>query len=177
MLGYPLKTVMKAIEVRYGREAVERVLAKAGIAPDRVYRLNVPYEDSEAASLFSAASQLLTIEDMAQAFFDDAVSRFPQWFQMCKTSREFLEMQPVIHNTFALGLQQPQEREAVREKFRLEKLTDELIVHYRSPNRLCDIYQAIARRVFQHYRETGSIDETKCMKRGDYECEMRVRWN
>ena len=113
MLGYPLKTVMKAIEARYGREGVDQLLAEAGVPADRVYGLNVPYEDSEAASVLGAASQRLTIEELAQAFFDDALSRFPMWFQMCKTSRELLEMQPVIHNTFAHGLQRPQERDAV----------------------------------------------------------------
>jgi hypothetical protein len=54
------------------------------------------------------------------------------------------EMQPRIHNTFAVGLQGPEERNAVRDKFRLEKVGDELVVHYRSPNRLCEIYKAIA---------------------------------
>jgi hypothetical protein len=168
---------MKAIEARYGRDGAEQLLVEAGVPANRVYGLNVVYEDSEAASVLGAAARRLTTDELAQAFFDDALSRFPMWFQMCKTSREFLEMQPVIHNTFAHGLQRPEERDAVREKFHLEKLTDELVVHYRSPNRLCDIYRAIAQRVFQHYRETGTIDETKCMKRGDVECELRIRWS
>src|SRR5689334_1979847 len=127
---------MKAIEARYGRDGAEKLLVEVGVPPDRVYGLNVPYEDSEAGKVLAAAAQRLTGEELAQAFFDDALARFPMWFQMCKTSREFLEMQPVIHNTFAHGLQRPEEREAVRDKFRLEKLADELVVHYRSPNLL-----------------------------------------
>jgi hypothetical protein len=95
---------------------------------------------------------------------------------MCKTSRQFLELQPEIHNTFAFGLQRPADREAVREKFQLEKLDDELVVHYRSPNQLCDMYKAIANHVFRHYGETATIEERKCMKRGDAECELSIRW-
>ena len=176
MLGYPLKLLLNAIESRHGREGVVQTLAEAGLPGDRVYRLNEPYADSEAQRLTLAASQLLSVEDIAEAFFADTLVRFPTWFEMCKTSREFLELQPEIHNTFAHGLQQPEERDAVRDKFRLEKLDDELVVHYRSPHRLCDMYKAIAQQVFHHYQDKATIDEPRCMKRGEAECELRIRW-
>jgi predicted hydrocarbon binding protein len=177
VLGYPLKVVLNAIEKRYGHEAVLQLLSDADVPADRTYRLNVPYSDSEALRLSAAAFQLLSVEDVAEAFFKDTLVRFPTWFEMCKTSREFLEMQPEIHNTFAHGLQRPEERDAVRDKFRLEKLADELVVHYRSPNRMCDMYKGIARHVFRHYQENATIDETRCMKRGDDACELRIRWS
>jgi Haem-NO-binding len=156
--------------------AVAQTLADAGLPSDRSYRLNEPYSDSEAQRLTAAALQRISLEDIAVAFFKDTLARFPTWFEMCKTSRQFLEMQPEIHNTFAHGLQRPEERAAVRDKFHLEKLADELVVHYRSPNRLCDMYKAIARHVFEHYRDNATIEEPRCMKRGDSECELRIRW-
>lgn len=168
--------VMKAIETRYGTEAVGQMLAEAGLPADRVYRLNVPYADSEAMRLSEVAFKRISVEDIAEVFFEDTLVRFPAWFEMCKTSRQFLEMQPEIHNTFALGLQRPEEREAVLDKFRLEKLAGELVVHYRSPHRLCDMYKAIAEHVFRHYREQATISEPRCMRRGDSECELRIRW-
>jgi len=176
VLGYPLKLLLNAIESRHGTEAASQMLAEAGIPSDRIYRLNEPYDDSEAQRLTAAALQCISLDDIAEAFFADTLVRFPTWFQMCRTSRQFLEMQPVIHNTFAHGLQRLEERDAVREKFRLEKLADELVVHYRSPHRLCDMYRAIAQHVFQHYGDTATIEEPKCMKRGDGECELRIRW-
>jgi heme-NO-binding protein len=176
VLGYPLKLLLNAIERIHGEEAVVQTLVEAGLPADRVYRLNEPYADSEAQSLTAAASKRITLEDIATAFFEDTRVRFPTWFEMCKSSRDFLEMQPQIHNTFAVGLQRPEERDAVRDKFRLEKLDDQLIVHYRSPNRLCDMYKAIAKRVFQHYHDKATIDEPLCMNRGDAECELRIRW-
>ena len=176
MLGYPLKLLLNAIERIHGEEAVVQTLVEAGLPADRVYRLNEPYADSEAQRLTAAASKRITLEDIATAFFEDTRVRFPTWFEMCKSSREFLELQPQIHNTFAVGLQRPEERDAVRDKFRLEKHLDQLIVHYRSPNRLCDMYKAIAKRVFDHYQEKATIDEPSCMNRGDAECELRIRW-
>jgi hypothetical protein len=177
MLGYPLKLVLSAIEKRHGPDGLARVLENAGLPRDRTYRLNEPYDDSEAQQLTAAALQFVSLEEIAQAFFDDTRARFPVWFEMCKGSRQFLEMQPEIHNTFAFGLQRPADREAVREKFRLEKLDDELVVHYRSANRMCDMYKAIARRVFDHYQDKATIEEPQCMNRGDAECELRIRWS
>jgi hypothetical protein len=177
VLGYPLKLLLNVIEKHHGREAVVQTLAEAGLPMDRVFRLNEPYADNEVQRLMAAASQRISLEDIAEEFFSDSLVRFPTWFEMCKTSREFLEMQPEIHNTFAHGLQRPEERKAVRDKFRLEKLADELVVHYRSPNRLCDMYKAIAQRVFRHYQDQATINEPRCMKRGDVECELRIRWN
>jgi hypothetical protein len=177
VLGYPLKLLLITIESRHGREAVIQTLVEAGLPGDRGYRLNEPYADSEAQRLLAAASQRVSAEDIAETFFVETRARFPTWFEMCKTSREFLEMQPEIHNTFAYGLQRPEERDAVRNKFRLEKLDDELVVHYRSPNRLCDMYKAIARHVFKHYQDKATIDEPRCMKLGDAECELRIRWS
>jgi hypothetical protein len=176
LLGYPLQLVLNAIEARHGNAAVIQTLTEAGLPADRVYRLNEPYADIEAQRLSASAFQRISMEDIAKAFFDDTIVRFPTWFKMCKTSREFLEMQPEIHNTFAHGLQRPEERAAVREKFRLEKLENELVVHYRSANRLCDMYKAIAQHVFRHYQDEATIEEPWCMKRGDTECELRIRW-
>ena len=176
MLGYPLKLLLNAVEKRHGHAAVVQTLEEAGLPADRAYRLNEPYADSEAQRLSVAASGRISMEDIAETFFEETLVRFPTWFEMCKNSREFLEMQPEIHNTFAIGLQMPEDREAVRDKFHLEKLDDELVVHYRSPNAMCHMYKAIAQHVFQHYQDKATIDEPRCMKRGDVECELRIRW-
>ena len=77
MLGYPLKLLLNAIERRHGHEAVVQTLAEAGLPADRIYRLNEPYADSEAQRLTAAASQRISVEDIAEAFFEDTLVRFP----------------------------------------------------------------------------------------------------
>ncbi len=49
-------------------------------------------------------------------------------------------------------------------------------MHYRSPNQLCGLYTATARWIINHYGDDASIEETKCLKQGDSECEIRIRW-
>src|SRR5215831_16414878 len=73
VLGYPLKTLLTAIEKRHGHEAVVETLKEAGLPVDRIYRLDVPYPESEAQRLTVAASQRLSLEDIAQAFFEDTI--------------------------------------------------------------------------------------------------------
>jgi hypothetical protein len=96
---------------------------------------------------------------------------------MSRTARAFLERQPAIHNSFATGARDPATRKAIADKFDMEKRAGELVVHYRSPNRLCGLYIALAGWIIRHYGEQAQITETRCMKRGDPACEVHVRWS
>ena len=112
----------------------------------------------------------------ADVFCRDAMTRFSTWFEMSSNSREFLERQVTIHNVFASSVRDPEARKAVEDKFRIEKLENEIVTHYRSPNRLCSMYKALARWMFKHYGDHAAIEEPRCMKRGDTECEIHVIW-
>jgi len=70
----------------------------------------------------------------------------------------------------------PDSRKAVVDKFRIERFDDKIVTHYRSPNKLCSLYKALARWMFSHYGDEALIEETKCMHRGDEECEIHVIW-
>lgn len=182
MMGLIHRILLNMVAGQGGGEAVRRVNAQAGIASDAVYRMNEPYSDEEWQRLFSAVCDVLDCSParaerlFAEAFLADALRRFPKWFEMCKTAREFLELQPVIHNGFATGLRSPADRQRVVEKFRLEKHPDRIVTHYRSPNRLCGLYVALAECVLKHYGEQGQITMFKSLKRGDDESEIEVRF-
>ena len=70
----------------------------------------------------------------------------------------------------------PASRDLIRDKFRIEKLKDKIITHYRSPNRHCHLYVSLAREVLKLYGEEASIEQLKCVKRGDPECEIWISW-
>ena len=182
MLGYPFRPMLQAIEARGGAAAVAEVKRRAGVPPERVYRMSETYPDAECQRLLAAAGEVLalsveeTCDLWAAAFLQDTQKRFPAWYRMCADSRALLEYHPEIHSGFAASLRDPKASQAVTDKFRLEKLEQELVVHYRSPNRLCKLYRALARRVIAHYGDEADIEERRCQHRGDPECEIRIRW-
>lgn len=52
---------------------------------------------------------------------------------------------------------------------------DEVVLNYDSPRRLCAVARGIGRGVANHFRETITIDEQRCMHRGDPGCVMSFR--
>ena len=182
MLGYPFRPMLQAVEAKGGPAAVAEVKRRAGVPQNRTYRISEIYSDEECQRLLAAAGEVLdlTVEEIcdlwAEAFLKDTQKRFPAWYEMCPNSRALLECHPEIHVGFAASLPDPDASQAVTSKFRIEKLDHALIVHYRSPNRLCQLYRALARRVVALYGDEASIEEPRCLHRGDDECEFHIRW-
>jgi hypothetical protein len=182
MVGLIQKMLLDLVEEEGGAGAVSEVRRRAGVPADRIFRIGEVYPDEEWQRLLCAAREVLhyseaeAMDAYAEVFGRDALARFPMWFDMSANSREFLERQITIHNVFASGVRDPEARKAVVDKFRIEKLPDEIVTHYRSPNRLCALYKSLARWMFRHYGDEAVIDEQKCMLRGDDECEIHVIW-
>jgi hypothetical protein len=182
MVGLIQKLLLDLVEEKAGLEAVAEVKRRASVPPDRIFRIGEVYSDEEWQRLLRAACEVLggseadVMDAYAEVFGRDALSRFRKWFEMSANSRDFLERQIIIHNVFASGVRDPEARKAVVDKFRIEKRKDEIVTHYRSPNRLCSLYKSLARWMFRHYGDQASIEEPKCMLRGDEECELHVIW-
>lgn len=182
MIGLIQKILLDLVEEKAGPEAVRAVKTAAGVPVDRIFRLGEIYSDTEWQNLLSATCRVLganedeVMELYADVFGRDALVRFSRWFEMSTNSREFLERQITIHNVFASGVVDPNTRKALVDKFRIETFDDKIVTHYRSPNKLCSLYKALARWMFSHYADEAVIEETKCMHRGDEECEIHVIW-
>jgi hypothetical protein len=182
VVGTIQKILLDMVEGEAGAAAVAEVKRRAEVPVDRVFRLDTVYPDDEWQRLLASACEVLQVtraqamEVYARYFCEDAIKRWPTWFRMSRNSRQFLERQPTIHNCFATGVRDPDARKAVTDKFRVEKLKKEIVTHYRSPNHLCDLYEALARWIIRHYGEQATIWQTQCTQRGDPECEIHVRW-
>lgn len=182
MVGLIPKILIDLIESKAGDEGAAEVKRRAGVPLEERFRLDAVYPDEQWQRLLRAACEVLgvTQDDAEIAYADffarDALRRWPVWFEMSPNARSFLERQQTIHNAFATGVRNAEARAGIRDKFRLEKREGELVVHYRSPNELCGLYRALARWVLQYYREDAAVDETRCAKRGDPECEIHIRW-
>jgi len=182
MVGLIHKLLFDLVETLASPGAVLEVRQRAGIPAEKTFLMNEVYDDEEWQRLFAAACDVLNVtpqqaeEAFADVFYKDALNRWPVWFQMSKNAREFLERQPRIHNGFATGVQNPDQSRAINDKFRLESAENELVMHYRSPNRLCGLYQALARRIIDHYADLATVQEVCCLKNEDPECEIHIRW-
>lgn len=182
MIGLIQKVLCDVVEARKGPEAVKAMLVSAGIPPDRQFRIHEDYPQEETSRLIAAAPAALGVSagELMDIYADDfiklALKMFPRWFQMAKNSREFIEIQPTIHNTFSSSVADPVQKKAVNDKHRIERRGDTIVTAYRSPHRLCALYRSLAHRVARHYGDRIEIEETRCMHRGDDACEMHLRW-
>ncbi len=182
LVGLICKILIDLVKSAGGDDAVQKVKAAAQLPEDRDYKLNSVYDDSEWRRLFEATCQVLgvTPEQAVQAFADfflkDALARWPIWFKMSRSSRDFLLRQPAIHNSLASGIAEEAQRKAVADKFCIQETVDGLVTHYRSANGLCGLYQALASRVIAHYGDEATIEERCCALKGAGECEIHIRW-
>ena len=182
MVGLIQKLLLDLVEQVGGADAVQAVRNAAEVPEERRFRLDTVYPDDEFQRMLQAACKVLgkTQEEVEVAYADffgrDSLRRWPIWFETSSGARHFLERQQTIHNTFATGVRDPDARRGIRDKFHIEKLDHELVTHYRSPNNLCGLYVALARWILDYYKEDATIEESRCTKRGDAECEFHIRW-
>jgi hypothetical protein len=182
MLGLVPKVLMEFVGSEYGERTALEIRHRAGCPSDLEFRINEVYEDELWLKLVVATCEVLECstdkleEDYARYFLKDAQERWPAWFKMSKNARQFLERHPAVHNNFADAVRDSASRDQIKDKFRIEKLDNKLITHYRSPNRHCHLYISLAKEVLSLYREEAAIHEPKCLKRGDSECEIWISW-
>src|ERR1044071_7385552 len=178
MVGLIQKLFLDMIMQLGGEEKLAEVKKLAGVPLDKTFQINEVYSDEEWKRLLNAGLQVMNIteeqadEYYADFFGKDSVKRFPTWFEMSKNSYEFLLIQPTIHNCFATGVADQKTREAINDKFTVDKLPSKLVTHYRSHNGHGGLYKALARWVINCYHDEAVIDEKQCMKKGGKECEI-----
>ncbi len=166
-----------------GVEAVQEIIRRAGVPSEKRFHIDRAYDDAEWQRLLSSACEVLEItteqaeEKLADHFFEDMKRRWPMWFKMARTAREFLERVPAIHAGFTMGLSDRTVGRSLEEKFELEEIADGFLMHYRSENDLCGMYRNLARKVIDHFGDHASIDESRCTRRGDPFCRIRIHWH
>lgn len=182
MIGLIPRVLFDLVASAASPEAVAEIIRRAGVSPEKRFGMSDICDDAEWRRLFRATCEVLKVsqaeaeELYAERFLADALRRWPVWFQMSADARQLLECQPSIHNSLATGLPDPLARKSAADKFRVEKRDREIVTHYCSPNELCGLYTALARRVLTHYGESATVEETQCMKQGASRCVIHIRW-
>jgi heme-NO-binding protein len=182
MVGLIQKIYVDMVLALGGEKALQEIKRLADVPPDMEFQINTVYSDEQWQRLLAAGLQVLNVsleqaeKTYADYFGKDAIQRFPTWFQMSKNSYEFLSIQPTIHNCFATSAVDAKARQAINDKFRVEKLPNKLITHYRSPNKHCGLYIALGQWVVNYYHDEAKFEHKKCMLLNDDECEIHVEW-
>lgn len=176
MIGLIQKVLVDTIREQGGETALQSIAASSGVSLESEFRIDRDYSDDDCQRLIAATAQQfdLSEEDLYRLYADRFVQAsrqlFPRFYQMAGSAREFIERQPRIHATLASSLSSEESRGRVRDKFEVEECGNDLLVTYRSPNRLCGLYQALYQRILQEYGETGGFEVRSCQKRGDAAC-------
>jgi hypothetical protein len=182
VLGLIPKVLMDLVTREHGADVALEIKRRSGCDTDLEFRINDVYDDEVWQKMVAAGCEVLGCspetleEEYARYFLRDALNRWPAWFRMSGSAREFLERHPAVHNNFAEAVRDPVSRDLIKDKFRIEKLGNKLITHYRSPNRHCHLYVSLADEVLRLYGEEATIEQVKCVKRDDPECEIWITW-
>lgn len=183
MVGLIHRMLLELLDELIGADAVGVILQRAKIAKDTEFRIDTNYSDEQFRTLLTCVIEETGLgrdaleKRFATHFLQDAKARWPMWFKMSSTAREFLLRQPKIHNGFASSMSSEADRTLINDKFHVDENAAAITVHYKSPNQLCGLYKALAQEVLDDYGEQAEITESLCLKNGDSECCIKVEWS
>ncbi|MFL1407000.1 heme NO-binding domain-containing protein [Marinobacter sp. M1N3S26] len=181
MIGYIQKVLVDTIRAEGGEQALAIICQRAGVEGIPEFRIDQDYPDDECLRMIAETGAYFGLDEeslfrlYADRFIRESRERFPMFYQMAGSARDFLERQPRVHTVLAAGLRGEASRDRVRDKFDIERNGDDLMVTYRSPNRLCGLYEALFNRVLEEFGETGSMEILACQKRGAEACRFCLK--
>lgn len=158
----------------HGEETWDALLDVAGL--DGAYTSLGSYPDEDLMRLVDAASVELglTSDEVVRWFGRSALplfaTRYPQLFEPHDSTRSFvLTLNDIIH---------PEVRKlypgADVPVFDFEERNGVLIMGYRSPRKMCAFAEGLLHGAADHYGEQLTIDQPRCMNRGDDRCVLEI---
>lgn len=169
--------LQKFVVSAYGTEAWQALLSQAGLTNEIFTPLNV-YPDEQIFALVGAAERMTGIAavNLLEAFGEYLVPRYialygkllkPEW----RTLDVIDSTEQTIHRV--VRMRQPG---AEPPRLRTERTSpNEVVLTYDSTRKLCAVARGIARGLAKQFQETLTIDEERCMHRGDPACVIRFR--
>jgi predicted hydrocarbon binding protein len=169
----------KYVETKLGREAWDRLLSEADLGA-RTYEVMGDYPDSEVIKLTSTASRITgmpvraILEDFGEFIAPDLLQMYgsvinPDW----KTLDVIEHTESQIHSVVRLY-----NRDANPPALKCVRTSEnEVVTHYSSQRKMCDVAKGIVKGLAKHYQESISISESTCMLKGDPTCTLLIKRN
>ena len=177
MYGLIFAELKKYAEKTFGEGTWPELLNAAGI--ERRVFLNVnEYPDEEAVALLKAAaerSQQSAADmqgDFGRFIAADLVQVYgpmlkPEW----NTLDLIVNTEGMIHEL--IRRKNPEAKPPTLGCSR--ESTDEVLISYSSPRRMCSFAKGLVHGVAEHYGERVTVTESSCMERGDPTCSIWVK--
>lgn len=169
----------KYVETKLGRQAWDKLLSESALGA-RTYEVMADYPDSEVIKLISTVSRITgapvsgILEDFGEFIAHDLLQMYsgvinPAW----KTLDVIEHTEDEIHRVVRLHNRDahPPNLQCVRTS------EDEVVIHYSSPRKMCDVAKGIAKGLAKHFGESISISESTCMNKGNSTCTIQIRRN
>jgi hypothetical protein len=167
----------KYVETKLGHEAWDKLLTQSDLGA-RTYEVMADYPDSEVVKLVSTASRITGVPvrgilmDFGEFIAPDLLQMYggvinPAW----KTLDVIENTEDEIHNVVRLY-----NRDAHPPNLKCIRTSEnEVVIHYSSQRKLCDVAKGITSGLAKHYGEKISISESSCMIKGDATCTIQVK--
>lgn len=183
MIGIIEKVIVDCLLEVGDDELRQDVFFDAGIPPDRVYRMDEHYPDSETSKLISSALSVTKLEPQqffdlfSYIFFNVVQDVFPEFLRMSASSEDLVRKQAKIHALIAAGSRKPGESQKSTDKFELEdRGPHDIVVRYKSDLQLCGLYETLVRHAAERYGDTVEIAAHECAHDGAEACTIAVKW-
>ena len=174
MHGIIFAELKKFVNQGFGEAAWAKISRQAGVT--RVSNLATEsYPDEELFALVGAAEKLSGVPaqnlllQFGEFIVPDLLKVFGAFVDKRWRALDMLEnTESVIHRAVRL-----QDANAAPPQLRITRAgTDEVVIVYSSPRKLCAVAKGIIRGIAKHYGENLAIDEKTCMLEGAPECTL-----
>jgi predicted hydrocarbon binding protein len=170
----------KYVETKLGgHEAWNRLLLESELGA-RTYEVMAEYPDRDVIKLISTISRITGVsvssilEDFGEFIAPDLLQMYsgvinPAW----KTLDVIEHTEDEIHRVVRLHNRDahPPNLTCVRTS------DDEVVIHYNSQRKMCEVAKGIAKGLAKHFEESISISESSCMHKGDSTCSIQIKRN
>lgn len=176
MHGIIFAELKKFVVSQLGPDAWNRLLNQIG-APGKVHLPTQVYPDAELVALVKAASQVTgeEVPALLQAFghyiAPDLLQLYRAQVNPAWKTLDLLEhTEETIHRVVRLRDPNAKPPQLVVRR----EGPASVVIRYTSPRKLCDVAKGITLGVAEHYGETVTISDDRCMLKGDDACVIRV---
>ena len=175
MMGIVLVGLAEFVQRKKGKEAVTEVFKGSGVNPSSIMEQMI-YPEETFMVLFKKASEVTGIEphefqiEWGRFMSKMMNDKFPVFSESSGTAIELLEKVPEIHfKVFPTIVGKQTQKIYIKESGK-----NYIVINYESPNGLCTFMKAMIDEVVKKYDEQASIVETRCVRKNDLSCEIKV---